>query len=79
MSWFWCCASLKGGTDMNNWRTLELAIRRNNDGSYSVIDTRVGIRLVKAGFQSHNEAKEWCDNRHIRQGNKDHNDPTTLK
>jgi hypothetical protein len=61
---------------MNDRHTLSLAIRRKNDGSYSVIDTRVGIRLVKAGFQSHNEAKEWCDNRHIRHGNKDHNDAT---
>jgi hypothetical protein len=61
---------------MNDRHTPSLAIRRNNDGSYSVIDTRAGIRLVKAGFQSHNEAKEWCYNRYIRHGNKDHNDPT---
>ena len=60
---------------MNDRGRPSLTIRRNNDGSYSVIDTRVGIRLVKAGFQSHNEAKEWCDNRHIRHGNKNHNDP----
>ena len=66
----------KGGTYMNVLLKPSLAIRRNNDGTYSVIDTRVGIRLVKAGFQSHNEAKEWCDNQHIRHGNKDHHDPT---
>jgi hypothetical protein len=53
---------------MNDQHTPSLAIRRNNDGSYSVINTRVGIRLVKAGFRSHDEAKEWCDNRHIRRG-----------
>jgi hypothetical protein len=62
---------------MNDRHKPSLAIRRNNDGGYSVIDhTRVGIRLVKAGFQSHDEAKKWCDS---RQGNnKAHNDQTTL-
>jgi hypothetical protein len=34
---------------MNQQHTPSLAIRRNNDGTYSVIDTRFGIRLVKAG------------------------------
>jgi hypothetical protein len=43
-----------------------LTIRRNNDGSYSVLDTRVGIRLVKAGFKSHAEAQQWCDDWHLR-------------
>ena len=32
---------VKGGIDMNDRHSASLAIRRNNDGSYSVIDTRV--------------------------------------
>ena len=58
--------------DLTNMKpTPILAIRRNNDGTYSVIDTRAGIRLVKSGFKSHDEAKQWCEDRHLQHGNKD--------
>jgi hypothetical protein len=53
-------------------RTPFFAIRRNNDGTYSILDTREGIRLIKAGLRSHDEAKQWCDHWHLQHGTMKH-------
>ena len=44
-----------------------LAIRRNPDGTWSVLNKRKGIRLVKAGFTSHAEAEQWCEERRLEE------------
>jgi hypothetical protein len=44
------------------------AIHRNNDGTWSVLDKRAGIRLLKAGFTSHAEAKQWVEDWHLKHG-----------
>jgi hypothetical protein len=50
---------------MSNKLVLSLEIRRNDDGTWSVIEnTRSGKRVVKAGFTSHADhadAKNFCD------------------
>jgi hypothetical protein len=51
---------------MNDELAPLLATRRNDDGTYSVVDARLGWRLIKAGFKSHNEAKQWCDDRALQ-------------
>jgi hypothetical protein len=40
---------------------LSLQIRRNPDGTFWVVDTHAGRRLVKAGFRSYADAKQFCD------------------
>jgi hypothetical protein len=43
-------------------KLVSLEIRRNDDGNWSVIEnTRSGKRLVKAGFRSYADAKQFCD------------------
>jgi hypothetical protein len=47
---------------MSNKLILSLEIHRNDDGTWSVLEnTRSGKRLVKAGFTSHADAKDFCD------------------
>jgi hypothetical protein len=46
---------------MSDKPVLSLQIRRNPDGTFSVVDTCAGIRLVKAGFTSYADAKQFCD------------------
>jgi hypothetical protein len=45
-----------------------LRIRRNYDGTFSVIDTREGIRLLKAGFTSYAGAKQWLQDVRLKHG-----------
>jgi hypothetical protein len=45
-----------------------LMIHRNDDGTWSVLERREGIRLIKAGFTSHAEAKQWCEDWHPQHG-----------
>jgi len=47
---------------MSDKPVLSLGIRRNDDGTWSVLEnTRAGKRLVKAGFASYADAKDFCD------------------
>jgi hypothetical protein len=46
---------------MSSKPVLSLQIRRNPDGTFSVADTHAGRRLVRAGFRSYADAKQFCD------------------
>ena len=41
-------------------------IHRNDDGTWSVLCTRP-LRLVKPGFTSHAEAKQWCEEQRLEE------------
>ncbi len=54
---------------MSDKPVLSLGIRRNDDGTWSVLEnTRAGKRLVKAGFASYADSKDFCDAKQLAAG-----------